>query len=72
MNVTYAGNPDDVYFALIFIYNYDIVATKSFSYTQFAFKIWDLYTNFTATIPQLLLMVSMYDPHYFMPSQTSF
>jgi hypothetical protein len=30
IEIVYSGNPDDVYFSLIFIYNYDIVATKTF------------------------------------------
>ncbi len=70
--IQYSGNPDDVFFSLVFIYNYDIVATKSFQYTTFAFKIWDLFSNFRASQPQLLLRVSMYDPNYFMPSQSSY
>ncbi len=30
IEIIYSGNPDDVYFSLVFIYNYDIVATKTF------------------------------------------
>ena len=50
-SIVYDGNPDDVFFSLIFIYNYDIVATKSYRFTTFAFKIWDLFSNFTSTYP---------------------
>ncbi len=43
VSIDYAGNPDEVYFSLIYIYKFSVVATKTFSYTAFAFKIWDLY-----------------------------
>ena len=72
VDITYNVNPDDVFFSLIFIYNYDIVATKSYRYMSFAFKIWDLFSAFSATDINLLLRVSLYDPQFFMPLQTSF
>jgi hypothetical protein len=68
----YNGNPDDVFFSIIYIYKFSIVATKSFSYTSFAFKIWDLFNDFTPDTTSLLLCISMYDPHYFMPSQNTY
>ncbi len=30
IQIIYSGNPDNLDFSLIFIYNYDIVATKTF------------------------------------------
>jgi hypothetical protein len=72
MSIVYNGDPDDLYFSLIFIYDLDIVATKTYHYTNFAFKIWDLYNEFLATTPTLLMRISLYDPNYFMPSQTSY
>ena len=46
IDITYDGNPDDVFFSLIFMYDYDIVATKEFEYTSFSFRIWDLFNDF--------------------------
>ena len=46
ISIQYSGDPDTIFFSLILIYNLDIVATKAYRYTTFAFKIWDLYNNF--------------------------
>ena len=72
VTIYYNADPDQVLFSLIFIYKLDVVATKSYSYTTFSFRIWDLYNAFTPNSPTLLLRVSLYDPHYFMPSQSSY
>jgi len=47
VDITYAGNPDDAFYSLIFFYNFDIVATHSYEYTSFAFRIWDHFNNFS-------------------------
>ena len=42
IEIDYKGNPDDVFFSLIFMYDFELVATKKFDYSTFSFKIWDL------------------------------
>lgn len=51
-----------MFFALIFFYDYDIVATKSFEYTSYAFRIWDLFDDFISDKYELTLRISMYNP----------
>lgn len=63
---------DQVFFALIFTYNLDTVATRAYAYPIFAFKIWDLYNDFDPNIDTLLIRISLYNPQYYMPSQTSY
>ena len=72
VDIQYAGNPDNVFYSLVFIYNFDIVATHSYEYTSFAFRIWDHLNSFTSTDTSLLVRVSLYDPQYFMPQQSSY
>jgi hypothetical protein len=70
--IDFSGNVDEVFFALVFTYNLNVVATRAYSYPTFAFKIWDLYDAFVPGTPTLLIRASMYDPRYYMPSQTSY
>lgn len=55
-------NPDEVFFSLAIIYKYEVVATKSFEYFEYAFKIWDIYDNFTEDEQKLILRFSLYNP----------
>ena len=71
IDVTYEGNPDEYSLFLIVFYNLDIVATKKQNFTSFAFQIWDLFSEFQAGQPEILLRVSLYDPKYFLPSVSS-
>lgn len=41
-----ATQVDNLYFAGALIYNSETVATLTFSYLQFKFKIWDYFSNF--------------------------
>lgn len=46
IEVDYSGNPNNVYFSIVLLYKLEIVATKSYSYKNFALKIWDLFNDF--------------------------
>ena len=41
-------------------------------FTKFSFKIWDLFSNFTADDPVAYIRISLYDPNFFMPSQSNY
>lgn len=58
-------NPDDVFFSLILIYKFEVVATKPFYYTEFSFKIWDVYQDFQLDDTILVLRFSMVIPYIF-------
>lgn len=62
IDISFDGNPDDVFFSLTLFYKYDLVATKSYEFTSFSFKIWDFFDEFEGTDNEILLRVSMYDP----------
>ncbi len=49
MDITYVGNPDNLFINLILFYKFEIKAMKSVGYTSFKFKIWDLYNDFDIT-----------------------
>lgn len=53
---------EDLFFSLIFIYDFSVVATKSFEYKSFSFRIWDLFDDFIPSVSELLVKVSMYNP----------
>ena len=72
VSILYDKNPDDVFFSLILFYRFDLVATKSYRFTSFAFKIWDLFNDIVPSEQSLLLRISLYDPIYFMPLQSSY
>jgi hypothetical protein len=72
INITFSGDVDQVFFALILTYNLNVVATRAYTYPTFSFKIWDLFNDFEASTPTLLIRASLYNPQYYMPSQTSF
>lgn len=72
IDIDYYKPPDLAFYSLIYIYNFEIVATRQFDYTSFKFKIWDLYSNFDRSRNNLVLRVSLYDPEFFMPSMSSF
>lgn len=46
ISINYQGNTDDLMYSLIIIYKFEIVATQSYYYNKFAFKIWDIYNDF--------------------------
>jgi hypothetical protein len=71
LDIEFDKNPDDYFFAVVLLYNLEIVATKRQSYTSFAVKIWDLYNQFSRDQPDVLLRVTFYDPNYFTPSYSS-
>jgi hypothetical protein len=71
IDIEFDRNPDDYFFAIVLLYNLDIVATKRQSYTSFAIQLWDLYSDFTRDQTEVLLRVTFYDPQYFMPSFAS-
>jgi hypothetical protein len=68
ISVNFTGDVDQVFFALIFTYNLNVVATRAYSYPVFAFKIWDLFNDFDANTDTLLIRISLYNPDYYMPS----
>lgn len=72
VDIVFDDNPDDVFFSLILFYQLDVVATKSFAFTTFAFRIWDLFNDFQPEKNDLLVRVSLYNPRFFMPSQSSY
>lgn len=41
-------NLDELFYSLILIYKFEVVATKSYYYKKFSFKIWDLFNDFDA------------------------
>jgi len=42
INLNYTGtSPDTLFYAGVFIYDYDVVAAMSFEFLQFKFKIWN-------------------------------
>jgi hypothetical protein len=71
LDIEFDKNPDDYFFAVVLLYNLEIVATKRQSYTSFTVKIWDLYNEFSRDQPDVLLRVTFYDPNYFTPSYSS-
>lgn len=60
--MAFSGDIDEVFFSLIILYKYEVVKTKSFEYSSFAFKIWDLFNDFRSDEISFMLRVSMYDP----------
>jgi hypothetical protein len=72
ISINFDGDVDQVFFALIFTYDLNVVATRAYAYPLFAFKIWDLFNDFNANIDTLLIRISLYNPLYYMPSQTSY
>jgi hypothetical protein len=46
IDITYYKSPDDAFYSLIYLYMFEIVATKRFDYISFRFKIWDIFSNF--------------------------
>ena len=46
INISYYKSPDEAFYSLIYLYKFDIVATKKFNYTSFRFKIWDMFSDF--------------------------
>jgi hypothetical protein len=62
ISVNFTGDVDQVFFALIFTYNLNVVATRSYAYPLFAFKIWDLFNDFDPSIDTLLIRISLYNP----------
>ena len=47
IDIDYYKPPDLAFYSLIFIYEYEVVASKKFDYISFKFKIWDIYSDFT-------------------------
>jgi hypothetical protein len=48
------------------------VATQHFSFNTFRFHIWDYFNGFNSSITnELLILVTVYDPIYFMPMKTA-
>ena len=68
IDIDYYKPPDLAFYSLIFIYQYEVVATRKFDYITFRFKIWDIYSDFTREKNNLIVRISLYDPDYFMPS----
>ena len=46
INIIYDGDPDTVFFSIIYMYNYEIVAIRQFFYISFVIRIWDSFNNF--------------------------
>lgn len=67
IEIDYEEDPDNLFYSLIVIYKFEVVATKSYYYNKFGFKIWDLFNDFELDQNEFLLKVSLYDPRYFMP-----
>lgn len=43
-------NDDEIeesFYSLIILYKFEVVATKSYYYNKFAFRIWDIYNDFS-------------------------
>ena len=59
INISYYKSPDEVFYSLLYIYKFDIVATKKFKFTSFRFKIWDMFNNFDESNNNLLLRISL-------------
>ncbi len=72
ISIDFTGDVDEVFFTLIFNYNLNDVATRAYAYPLFAFKIWDLFNDFDPNTDILLIRISLYNPDYYMPSQTSY
>jgi hypothetical protein len=62
ISINFDGDVDQVFFALIFTYNLNVVATRAYAYPVFAFKIWDLFNDFDANTDTLLIRISLYNP----------
>lgn len=59
MDINFDGDYNEVFISLIFLYKYEVVATKSFDFPSFAFKIWDHFNNFDSDEINFLLRVSL-------------
>ena len=68
IDIDYYKPPDLAFYSLIFIYQYEVVASRKFDYISFRFKIWDIYSDFSREKNNLIVRISLYDPDYFMPS----
>ena len=63
---------DEIYLALVIFYDSEPVVTKRFTYNLYAFKIWDHLMSYDPSNPKLQVRVVLYDPHFFMPSMSTF
>lgn len=57
--IDYEHDLDDLFYSLIIIYKFEVVATKSYYYNKFTFRIWDLFNDFQADQNQFLLRISL-------------
>jgi hypothetical protein len=66
------SDPDTLFYAGALLYNLDVVATLSFSYVEFKFKMWNHFSDFNETFGnEIVLRASIYNPRYMMPAQTT-
>lgn len=59
VEIDYEGNTDDLFYSVVILYKFEVVATKSYYYNKFAFKIMDLFNDFHPEENIFLLRVSM-------------
>lgn len=62
IEISYTEHKENIVYSLIIIYKFEVVATKSYHYNQFAFRIWDLFNDFQNDENQFLLRVSLVIP----------
>lgn len=72
VQIDYPKSPDEAFYSLIIFYEYDIVATKEYAFTKFAFKVWDHFNDVKPENQEITFRISLYDPDFFMPSQSTF
>ena len=59
-------------YASAIIYKYEVQGTKSFEFTKFRFRPWDLYDNYDNTDDYILIRATAYNPKFTMPASSTF
>ena len=62
----------DYIYSTALIYNYDVVGTKSFDFTEFRFRLWELYDSYSSDNNKIVIRASAYNPEFVMPSSSTF